>query len=297
MPPAGTTPVQVAVLESEAPLISPTAVPTMRPASPTISPVPTTPAATGTPTPKPATPTPTLIACMRKGGRVEVNEFTTVLLPTPLVYRIYLPPCYDEQPEKAYPVLYLIHGQTYSDTQWDHLGVPEMADHLIATGEAAPFIVVMPRDRVWLEPTEDNFGLAVVQALVPWVDEYYRTIPERAQRAIGGLSRGGAWAIRIGLSHPELFSSIGLHSGFVFQSDIQQVHLWLFNLPAGLEPRIYMDIASQDAPEITKSAIWLEELLTRYEIPHEWHQFLGEHEEAYWQAHIEDYLRWYTQDW
>jgi enterochelin esterase-like enzyme len=238
-----------------------------------------------------------MTACMRAGGRVEVNEFTTILLPQPLVYRIYLPPCYDEQPERSYPALYLIHGQTYSDTQWDRLGVPETADRLSAAGEIAPFIVVMPRDRVWLEPTKDKFGLAVEQALIPWVDEHYRTIPERGSRAIGGLSRGGAWAIHLGLSHPELFSVVGLHSGFVFHSDVQPLYLWLYNLPEGLTPRIYMDIADDDRPEISESATWLENMLTQYDIPHEWHMFVGEHEEEYWQAHVEDYLRWYSMDW
>ena len=228
---------------------------------------------------------------------MEVNEFTTILLPDPLVYRIYLPPCYDEEPHRSYPVLYLIHGQTYSDTQWDRLGVPEMANSLIATGVVAPFIVVMPRDRVWLEPTEDNFGLAVEQSLVPWVDEHYRTIADREHRAVGGLSRGGAWAIRLGLSHPEMFGAVGMHSGFVFHSDVQPLHQWLNNLPEEIIPRIYMDIADKDRPEISQSSAWVEELLTRYDIPHEWHIFAGEHEEEYWMAHVEDYLRWYTQDW
>jgi enterochelin esterase-like enzyme len=248
-------------------------------------------------TPIPATTVPTLTACMRAGGRVEVYEFSTVLLPNPLVYRIYLPPCYDEDTEQSYPVLYLIHGQTYSDTQWDRLGAPESADQLIAAGESAPFIIVMPRDRVWLEPTEDNFGLAVEQSLIPWVDEHYRTIPDRAHRAIGGLSRGAAWAIHLGFSHWELFSAVGVHSGFVFHSDVQTLYLWLYNIPAGMAPRIYMDIADEDRPEITKSATWLEELLTQFDIPHEWHMFVGEHEETYWQAHVKDYLRWYTMDW
>ena len=62
-------------------------------------------------------------------------------------------------------------------------------------------------------------------------------------------------------------------------------------------PRIYMDIADKDRPEITVSATWLEEMLTRYDIPHEWHMFAGEHEEDYWQAHLVDYLRWYSQGW
>ena len=256
-----------------------------------------TPIPTNTITPIPLTPTPTLTACMRAGGRVEVYEFTTVLLPNPLIYRIYLPPCYDEEPERAYPVLYLIHGQTYTDTQWDRLGAPERADKLIAAGEAGPFIIVMPRDRVWREPTENNFGLAVEQSLIPWVDEYYRTIPDRAHRAIGGLSRGGAWAVHLGFSHWELFSAVGVHSGFVFQSDVQELYLWLYNIPAGLTPRIYMDLGDDDRPEITKSSAWLEDLLTKFEIPHEYHMFAGEHEEAYWQAHVEDYLRWYSIDW
>jgi len=256
-----------------------------------------TPAPTILPSPTSKPPTPTLIACMKAGGRVEVSEFTTILLPNPMVYRIYLPPCYEEEPERSYPVLYLIHGQTYSDTQWDRLGVPEIADRLIAAGEVAPFIVVMPRDRVWREPTEDNFGLAVEQSLIPWIDDHYLTIPDRAHRAIGGLSRGGAWAIHLGLSHPELFSAVGAHSGFVFYTDVQPLYLWLHNIPIGLAPRIYMDVASEDRPEIAESATFLEDLLTQYDIPHEWHMFVGEHEETYWQVHVKDYLRWYTQDW
>lgn len=296
--PLNGSPTQVTVNESPVPSMSPTGHNTATIQATSVIPsVTITPEVTRTYTPRPPTSTPTLVACLRAGGRVEVNEFTTILLPNPLVYRIYLPPCYDQQLELSYPVLYLIHGQTYSDTQWDRLGAPEAADQLIAAGESAPFIIVMPRDRVWREPTEDNFGLAVEQSLIPWVDEHYRTIPDRAHRAIGGLSRGGAWAIHLGLSHPELFSAIGLHSGFVFQSDVQEIYLWLHNLPEGMVPRIYMDLGDKDRPEITVSAEWVEDLLTRYDIPHEWHMFIGEHEEAYWQAHVDDYLRWYSLDW
>jgi enterochelin esterase-like enzyme len=234
---------------------------------------------------------------MQEGGQVEVFEFTTTLLPEPLIYRIYLPPCYEQETERSYPVLYLIHGQTYTDTQWDRLGVPEVADKLIASGETAPFIVVMPRDRIWLEPTEDNFGKAVEQSLIPWINEHYRTIPDRAHRAIGGLSRGGAWAVHIGLSRWDLFSAVGVHSGFVFYSDSQPLYLWLYNTPEGMEPRIYMDVGDEDRPEIIEGGAWLENLLIKLDIPHEWHMFSGEHVEAYWQAHVEDYLRWYAMDW
>lgn len=274
---------------------------TSTPASPTRTEAPATPThpprITNTLTPVPNTPTPTLAACLLAGGQVDVYEFTTVLLPNPLVYRVYLPPCYDEQSELFYPVLYLIHGQTYTDTQWDRLGVPETADKLIRTGEVVPFIVVMPRDRVWLEPTEDNFGKAVEQALVPWIDAHYRTLPDRDHRAIGGLSRGAAWAVHIGLSHWDLFSAVGVHSGFVFYSDYQSIYTWIHDTPAGKIPRIYMDLGNDDRPEIADGSAWLEDFFTRFDIPHEWHLFSGEHDEAYWQAHVEDYLRWYSLEW
>jgi enterochelin esterase-like enzyme len=228
---------------------------------------------------------------------VEEHEITTVLLPNPLAYRIYLPSCYDEQPDRAYPVLYLIHGQSFTDDQWERLGVPDIADRLISTGEVSPFIAVMPRDRVWTEPTVDNFGLAVEQSLIPWIDEHYRTIPDRAHRAIGGLSRGAAWAVHIGLSNWDKFGSIGVHSGFVFHSDVQPVNQWLSSIPDGMAPRFYLDIGNADRPDITYNAKWLENLLTKYNVPHEWHLFVGEHEEDYWKVHVEDYLRWYTLDW
>lgn len=292
------TPISTEIQEKTGLFLSETAqISLTKPLTQTIIPDLTTPKPTKLYTPKQELSTPTLTACMTAGGRVEVKELTTELLPNPLVYRIYLPPCYAEEEERSYPALYLIHGQTYSDTQWDRLGVPEAADRLIASGDVAPFIVVMPRDRLWREPTEDNFGLAVEQSLIPWIDEHYRTIPDRAHRAIGGLSRGGAWAIHLGLSHPELFNALGAHSGFVFYTDLQPLYQWLDNLPMGMVPRIYMDIASEDRPEIAESAAFLEDLLTQYDIPHEWHMFVGEHEEAYWQAHVEDYLLWYSQDW
>ncbi len=263
--------------------------------------IPSTPAtveaASSTPAPTPASATLSLSACMQAKGRVEIEDFTTDLLPDPLQYHIYLPPCYDEESDRRYPVLYLIHGKNDTDSQWVNLGVPDTLDRLVLNGELPPFIVVMPRDRVWYEPVADPFGLAVVQSLLPWVDEHYRTLPERKYRAIGGLSRGGAWAIHIGFSHPEQFSAVGLHSSVVFNSDLTDLHEWLKGFPEGMTPRIYMDIGDNDRPEISMQATYVESLLTRYGIPHEWHVSEGGHDADYWKAHVEDYLRWYSRDW
>ena len=228
---------------------------------------------------------------------METGALETELLRQALDYRIYLPPCYDELPDQRYPVLYLIHGQSFTDDQWERLGAPEIAGRLAASGELPTFIIAMPRDRLWLEPAEDPFGQAVVEVLIPYVDSNYRTLPERAARAVGGLSRGGAWALHLGLSYWETFGAVGMHSGFAFQSDISHVKRWLDAIPLEQMPRFYLDVSDNDRPEIAQSAAWFERLLTARGIPHEWYLFPGYHEEAYWSAHVEQYLRWYAQEW
>jgi enterochelin esterase-like enzyme len=225
------------------------------------------------------------------------GSLTPDYLPRPLLFRIYLPPCYDEQPKRHYPVLYLIHGQGFTDDQWERLGVPQTADALISSGEIPPFLVVMPRDQVWTQPSVDKFGQALVEALIPWVDGHYRTFPERGQRAIGGLSRGAAWAVHLGLSHWELFGAIGAHSLPVFWEDVPDVQGWIDQIPINSFPRLYLDIGDRDRPEVLESAAWFEKLLIEMDIPHEWHLFSGEHDEAYWKSHVEQYIRWYSAGW
>jgi len=237
------------------------------------------------------------LECWWQGGRFEHGSLRNDLLPLPLDYLVYLPPCYDQQPERKYPVLYLIHGQNYNNDQWDRLGIDESADALIAGGQIPPLIIVLPRDRSWAQPTEDRFGQVIVESLVPWIDSNYRTLPERDYRAVGGLSRGAGWAVHLGLSQWQLFGAIGAHSLPVFWTDTSHIRQWLRDIPTEELPRIYMDIGEKDRPAILESAMWFENLLAEERIPHEWHLFPGYHEEAYWESHIEQYLRWYTLGW
>jgi enterochelin esterase-like enzyme len=214
-----------------------------------------------------------------------------------LDYRIYLPPCYDEQSERGYPVLYLIHGKGYSDDQWIRLGVPEICDALFANGDVAPFMIVMPRDQVWKRPSADKFGQALVEELFPWVEAQYRTLPGRKYHAIGGISRGAAWAVHLGLIRWDLFGTIGAHSLPVFLEDVPAIQGWIDQIPIESFPRLYLDIGDHDSQVVSESAIWFEELLTEKGIPHEWHLFPGEHDETYWHSHVEQYLRWYAAEW
>jgi enterochelin esterase-like enzyme len=284
--------------------------PTVAPASPsgyaTSAPLPKpedspTAAAVSTQTPElapPLTPTPDPEpTCQETEGRFELGQLPTPLLRDLLDFRVFLPPCYGADPGQRYPVLYLIHGQSYNDDQWERLGAGRVASELILRGEIAPFLIVMPRDRLWSQPTEDNFGKAVLEVLVPYIDETYATFPDRAYRAVGGLSRGAGWAVHLGLSAWETFGSIGGHSLPVFWTDTYHIKNWLSSIPEDQMPRIYLDIGEKDRPEIMVSARWFEELLTARNIAHEWYLFSGYHEEKYWEGNLERYLRWYAGPW
>ena len=68
-------------------------------------------------------------------------------------------------------------------------------------------------------------------------------------------------------------------------------------IPPEQMPRMYLDIGDHDRPEISESAVWFEQLLTDLGIPHEWHLYVGFHDEAYWERHVKEYVRWYTLPW
>jgi len=267
---------------------------------PSSSPSPTKgqlPAITQKPLEAPPTLTPTLLTCWSKGGIIHNASQTISYLRKPLSYRVYIPPCYHQQIDRRYPVLYLIHGQGFTDEQWDRIGVDEVADSLIASYEIPPLIIVMPHEYDSQPPQISKFAQAFIDDFIPYIEATYRTLPDRAHRAIGGLSRGGGWAIHFGVSEWELFGTIGAHSPGIFSSDNIYMRNWLDNIPSDSTPRIYLDIGSRDLPEILEPVIRFEELLNKRDIPHDWHYFSGFHNEEYWHVHLESYLRWYTLNW
>lgn len=269
-------------------------------------PVTVTPFQAFTDTPRPTitfTPTvtasPTAVPCTEKEGRIEQQEQPFDNSTTLFKFRIYVPPCFDQNqkdPKVRYPVLYMIHGQTFQDDQWERLGIGKAADALIDEGKSPPFLIVMPLEKdTYADIYLTSFSRSVIEKLIPWVDAHYPTCTERACRAIGGLSRGGAWAMRLGFMNWELFGSIGLHSTPPFNTDPGLFPSWVSKIPADQLPRVYMDIGRGDP--FLSNATAFEALLVKYNVAHEWYLFNGTHEEAYWSAHVAEYLDWYTQPW
>jgi enterochelin esterase-like enzyme len=260
---------------------------------PTPSPIPSTPAPSSTPAPPTLTPTPTPLGCLSKPGKLMEGKVDATK--PAQEYLIYLPPCYDEKTDMHYPVLYLLHGQTYTDDQWPRLGAVDIADRLILSGEATPFIIVFPDDQYWNLPPGPGFGERLIAYLIPYIDQNYRTLTDRKYRALGGLSRGGGWTIQLGLQHWQMFGTLGLHSPVIFVNDGQYIPIWLREIPVDSFPRLWIDIGDADA-ELTGTRM-LEAILTARDLPHEFHFYQGAHTEKYWGAHVEEYIKWYVEGW
>jgi len=214
----------------------------------------------------------------------------------PLIFDVYFPPCYKNDVQMEYPALYLLHGQTYDQTQWQKLGIQDYADQLIQDRHCIPFLIIMPSEQYPYRPSEGNtFPQAVLEDLLPWVEENLHARPQKSWRAIGGISRGASWAMRLALQNPSVFGAVGGHSLPTFNSDLKQLPDWLEKIPRKQLPRIYIDIGTSD-PEVS-SAINFALVLNHKGIPNQWHLNEGWHNMEYWGQHVKEYLDWYTLNW
>lgn len=250
---------------------------------------------TQTPTPTSIpTFTPTVPACLKAGGRVVEQEIQPVGFDGPLEFILYLPPCYGEEEDRTsgYPLLILLHGQTYTPQQWLDIGLPEKMDLLIAGGEIESFVVVMPYESA---DYAAGFHHAIINALIPALQQEFRLCEGQSCLAIGGISRGGGWALTAAFRNTELFLSLGLHS-----TPTSEAHLELVRYSAaavGVEnlPRIYVDFGASDYWYSSEQA--LVDTFEAVGVPYDFDLNQGSHDNAYWEAHLKEYLRWYAQGW
>ncbi len=145
---------------------------------------------------------------------------------------VYTPADYGKNPDQRYPVLYLQHGYCENETSWPLQGrVNFIMDNLIAEGKAVPFIVVMTYGM-----TNDvqmgglrNFDIkpfqtVLVDELIPYIDANFRTLANRENRAMAGLSMGGFETRLVTLARPDVFSRYGLFSGGTYSPDDLKDH-------------------------------------------------------------------------
>jgi enterochelin esterase-like enzyme len=268
----------------------------------------TTPSATPTPvTTHTLTPTalptlsPTPYICNFLRGRTESGFFASNLMGEQITILVHLPPCYDQFPDRAFPVLYVFHGWPLDEYHWINLGVDTWADDYVSRSITGPYIIVMPgvaSEGLFVNSSggSNSFEGMVVDELVPYIDASYRTWRVPEARAVGGISRGGVWAIEIALRHQDLFSIVGGHSpALALNRPLPQYDP--FRLVAQDEVNLRFYLSAGDRDWARAATITFRDLLEELGIPVTYQVHEGGHVDALWSLGIGDYLLFYADTW
>ncbi len=132
---------------------------------------------------------------------------------------VFLPPGYEKQKNRRYPVVYALHGYSIGAEQWTHeIHVPQTIEGAFAQG-TPDMIVVLPDAKTIhngsmysSSMTTGDFEKFISHDLVGYIDAHYRTIPKRSSRGLVGHSMGGYGASRIGMKHSDVFGSLYIMS-------------------------------------------------------------------------------------
>jgi S-formylglutathione hydrolase FrmB len=132
---------------------------------------------------------------------------------------VFLPPSYQKDKHRRYPVVYALHGYSIGAEQWTHeIHVPQTIEGAFQQG-AKEMIVVLPDSKTVhngsmysSSVTTGDFEQFIAHDVVSYIDAHYRTIPDRRSRGLVGHSMGGYGAARIGMKHSDVFGSLYIMS-------------------------------------------------------------------------------------
>lgn len=199
-------------------------------------------------------------------------------------YRLYLPPGYDANPHRRYPVIYFLHGFTDDSREALDSGYVARIDAAIRTGVMPAAIVVAvqsPNASSFLDSPGVPAESAFIKDLIPTIDRTFRTIATRAGRAIDGHSMGGTGALRLGFKYPELFGTVSAISPAMVAGREAEIVIDDPETPWGMVARnadrirgrtfIRLIEGSADVPPrggLLRDE-WMSQVLDRYRLAHE----------------------------
>ncbi len=226
---------------------------------------------------------------------------------------VYLPPSYNTSAAKTrrYPVLYLLHGSPGQQTNWMTGGKAGQSEETLSTlGKAPELILVMPdgngrggETSEWGNSGDGKQLLenAIVDDLIPYVDQKYRTIPDAAHRGIGGLSMGGFGAANIGIHHPDLFGFIIALGGYYHADGTvwgKNPAYLRANSPAEVLPQqkqawhIHYYIGGATKDDLYQEFVKFAQELKQLHIPYTFESLNGYHAWPVWQVEFYHALEW-----
>ena len=188
-------------------------------------------------------------------------------------------------------LLLLIHGANAHDEQWDDVGIDDAVEARASDGTMRPTLVVLPDgDSAMTAPgTDAPFATFVLHELLPALARKYPISTVRSHRSIGGISRGGMWALTIASDHPDLFSRVGGHSAVVPTGAAAATMAHVF---ARHHLRVWVDVGESDALEPNDRGF--AEAVKRAGASVTFEQHPGIHDRPYWRSQSPAYAAFYA---
>lgn len=233
---------------------------------------------------------------------------------------VYLPPGYDADAKKRYPVFYMCDGQNIIDGATSYIPgqewrVDEVAQSLIQAGKIEPLIIVgvynagaervneytAAQDQKYKAGGRaDLYGRFLIEEVKPFIDKTYRTEPDAKSTGLGGSSLGGLISLYLGLKYPTVFTRIAVVSPAVWWADNQIVH---YTEEQSRKPplRIWLDIGTKEGRDAKEAQATVDgaRLLDKTLIRKGWQEGKdlkyfeaegAEHNEKAWAARVDQIL-------
>lgn len=217
---------------------------------------------------------------------------------------VYTPAEYEKNPNKRYPVLYLQHGMGEDETGWHNQGhMAFIMDNAIAEGRAVPMIVVMDNGNCSYSfgakrgESMQEFGASftpiMLTELIPYIDKNFRTLTDRENRAMAGLSWGGKETFDIALTNLDKFSYIGAFSGAIFgvsEQSLDKIYNGAFADPAAFNQKVHALFISMGSEENFQCKA-ISEMLTKRGIKNTYYDSPGTHHEwLTWRRSLNEFI-------
>jgi S-formylglutathione hydrolase FrmB len=265
----------------------------------------------GVPAPKhnPIKTSPIVTYSWGGNGILQGQDFHSNILNRDMSYRIFLPPGYNDNPSRHYPTVFMLHGWSGTYQEWMDYGLLNGTQDLVNRQEIQPYIIVLPLGDMdyWLNHANGGPRWAdyLTYEVVDLVDSQYRTIPDKAYRAIGGLSMGGHGALQIAFNYPELFTIVGADSPTLRPREIAWDYFGDAAYYATIDPislakvkdlsqyKIWIDIGLDDTLWRPRANELHQVLLSRGKA-HSFTEYPGGHGYDVWATHVQDYIRFYA---
>jgi S-formylglutathione hydrolase FrmB len=253
--------------------------------------------------------------------RVACGSVKSSYVPAAVGYCALLPPSYDSQPGKKFPVLYFLHGLGENQSFLVTSGGWQLIEDLWEQKAIGQFVIITPQaDRSFYINSKNGkvkYEYFFIRDFVPRMEKKFRLVGMRKGRAIGGVSMGGYGALRFAFKYPQMFASVAVHMpalleqlphgvgnagfeqifGTAFGSPADEA-FWKANTPFvfarkndlhGL--KIYADCGDRDNFGFDVGTRQLDKLLTEKKVPHTIHIYPGQHDAQFVAQHLEQSLK------